>query len=129
MLLWKYCHSPSFSCVNFRTRFKHAHSFYRSRCSDGVTLYRGRSSRVRVHGNFGQRENLAVRHVRMSGTLLCLLFLVVLLREFRESSNFSFMHPERCTRLVISLHSTTSSAYYKLPFKLASRRFNGGRLL
>ena len=72
---------------------------------------------------------MAVRHVRMGGTLLCLLFLVVLLREFRESSNCSFMHPERCTRLVISLHLTTSSAYYKLPFKLASRRFNGGRLL
>ena len=82
--------------------------------------------------NFGKTSNqaiMAVRHVRMGGTLLCLLFLVVLLREFRESSNCSFMHPERCTRLVISLHLTTSSAYYKLPFKLASRRFNGGRLL
>lgn len=65
----------------------------------------------------------------MGGTLLCLLFLVALLREVHESSNCSFMHPERCTRLVIPLHLTTSSAYYKPPFKLASRRFNGGRLL
>ena len=39
------------------------------------------------------------------------------------------MQPKHCARLVISLQLTTSSAYYKLPFKLASRRFNGGRLL
>ena len=29
MLLWKYCHSHSFPRVNFRSRFKHAHSFCR----------------------------------------------------------------------------------------------------
>ena len=29
VLLWKYCHSHSFSRVNFRTHFKHAHSFCR----------------------------------------------------------------------------------------------------
>ena len=29
MLLWKYCHSHSFSRANVRTRFKHAHSFCR----------------------------------------------------------------------------------------------------
>ena len=36
VLLWKYCHSHSFSHLNFRTRFKHAHSF--CRCVDDVTI-------------------------------------------------------------------------------------------
>lgn len=72
---------------------------------------------------------MAVRRVRMGGALLSLSFLVVLLREIRESPNHTFMPSERFTRLVIPLHSATSGTYYKPLFKLASRRFYGGRLL
>ena len=46
---------------------------------------------------------MAVRRVRMGGALLSHLFLVALLREVRESPNYTFMPPERYTRLVISL--------------------------
>ena len=36
--LWKYCHSHSFSRVNFRTRFKHAHSLCRCVARDTYSL-------------------------------------------------------------------------------------------
>lgn len=60
---------------------------------------------------------------------MSLLFLVVLPREVRKSPNYTFTPPERSMRLVIPLHSTTSSTYYKPLFKFASRRFHRGRLL
>jgi len=72
---------------------------------------------------------MAAGRVRMSGTLLSLLLLVLHLREVRKSPNHTSLLRRHFPRLVIPFHSETAGTYYKPLFKLGSRRFQGGRLL
>ena len=63
MLLWKYCHSRSFSRVNFRTRFKHALSFPLCLCK---RLELKHAQRVYQYKNINVRHSFTGRPTSLS---------------------------------------------------------------